>query len=195
MNSNTPNYGDLMDSDTAEVIRPATAAEREASLAAGDTGRIEVDGQTCYVDLSGADTFADELMAVAVDGEAGAYTLAFREDGSEFNGRFVAGPGPFEGGEAAAGAGGVFDAEDLFRFGVALDLTLNIADPASRDGGGTRDYRGTIRDAQEAWREWALGGEYTSADGSRQNVFGSIYCGEYPICDSLCVAVNTLRAE
>lgn len=46
-------YGDLYDYDTADVIRPATREEREASLAAaerdGGSGVIEVDGRSCYV--------------------------------------------------------------------------------------------------------------------------------------------------
>ena len=46
-------YGDLTDYDTAEVIRPATAEERGASIEAamhdGGAGVIDVDGRRCYV--------------------------------------------------------------------------------------------------------------------------------------------------
>ncbi len=47
------NFGDLMDYDTAEVIRPATQEERDASIEAaehdGGAGVIAVDGRSCYV--------------------------------------------------------------------------------------------------------------------------------------------------
>ena len=46
-------YGDLTDYDTNEVIRPATAEERGASIEAamhgGGAGVIDVDGRRCYV--------------------------------------------------------------------------------------------------------------------------------------------------
>lgn len=47
-------YGDLMDYATAAYIRPATAAERAASIEAakhdGGAGVIIVDGRSCYVE-------------------------------------------------------------------------------------------------------------------------------------------------
>jgi hypothetical protein len=46
--------GELCDYETGNRLRPATAAEYEASLRAAELdcgrGAIEVDGQTCYVD-------------------------------------------------------------------------------------------------------------------------------------------------
>lgn len=47
-------HGTLMAYDTAETIRPATAAERETSIEAakrdGGAGVILVDGRSCYVE-------------------------------------------------------------------------------------------------------------------------------------------------
>jgi len=40
---------DLIDYNTTEVIREATAAEELESSAAGNAGVIDVDGRSCYV--------------------------------------------------------------------------------------------------------------------------------------------------
>ena len=51
LNAATGITSDLCDSDTAEVIRPATIAEACESATAGPEGHIEVDGRRCYVCL------------------------------------------------------------------------------------------------------------------------------------------------
>jgi hypothetical protein len=51
--ADTANFGDLMDYNTAETIRPATQSEQQASREAAETdggaGVISVDGRSCYV--------------------------------------------------------------------------------------------------------------------------------------------------
>jgi hypothetical protein len=44
-----PEYGTLTDYITGEQIRPATADEHARSLAAGEVGAFELDGQSVFV--------------------------------------------------------------------------------------------------------------------------------------------------
>lgn len=47
--SNTTEYGTLTDYQTGEAIRPATKAELEKSIEAGDTGVFDLDGRSVWV--------------------------------------------------------------------------------------------------------------------------------------------------